>query len=185
MQTVLLVEGASDRIAIETLARRRSQDLTEVLIVSLDGVTNASKAIAEFGPSGRDARMAGLCDAGEERYIRGGLERAGLGPVVTRDDMARLGFFVCVADLEDELIRSLGTPAVEDVLADEGDLAAFRVFQNQPFQRDRTIDRQLHRFFGTTSGRKAQYARTLVGALDLNLVPRPLEALLDFVAQAV
>ena len=184
MQTVLLVEGASDRIAIETLARRRSQDLTEIRIVSLDGVTNASKAIAEFGPRGRGLRLAGLCDAGEERYIRGGLERAGLGPVATREGMERLGFFVCVADLEDELIRSLGTPAVEDVLAKEGDLAAFRVFQNQPFQRDRPIDRQLHRFFGTIAGRKAQYALALVEALDLGRVPRPLEALLDFVAQA-
>ena len=184
MQTVLLVEGASDRIAIETLARRRNQDLTETLVVSLDGVTNASKAIAEFGPRGRNLRMAGLCDVGEERYIRGGLERAGLGPIQTRDKMERLGFFVCEADLEDELIRSLGTPAVEDVLDDEGDLPAFRVFQNQPFQRARTTEQQLHRFFGTTSGRKAQYARALVEALDLGRVPRPLGALLDFVAQA-
>ena len=136
MQTVLLVEGASDRIAIETLARRRNQDLTETLVASLDGVTNASKAIAEFGPRGRNLRMAGLCDVGEERYIRGGLERSGLGPIRTRDDMERLGFFVCVADLEDELIRSLGIPSVEAVLASESDLQAFRVFQNQPFQRD-------------------------------------------------
>jgi hypothetical protein len=184
MHTVLLVEGASDRIAIETLARRRNQDLTEVRLVSLDGVTNASKAIARFGPKGQDARMAGLCDVGEERYIRGGLERAGLGPIRTRDDMERLGFFVCVADLEDELIRSLGTPAAERVLAAEGDLSGFRVFQNQPFQRDRTAEQQLHRFLGTTSGRKARYARSLVDALDLGQVPRPLAALLDFVGQA-
>jgi|SRR5476651_1568255 len=184
MQTVLLVEGASDRIAIETLARRRNQDLTETLVVSLDGVTNASKAIAEFGPRGQDVRMAGLCDVGEERYIRGGLERAGLGPILTRDDMERLGFFVCVTDLEDELIRSLGTPAVTDVLAQEGDLQGFRVFQNQPFQRGRTAEQQLHRFFGTTSGRKAQYARALVERLELRQVPRPLVSLLDFVAQA-
>ncbi len=184
MQTVLLVEGASDRIAIETLARRRNQDLTETLIVSLDGVTNASKAIAQFGPGGQDARMAGLCDVGEERYIRGGLERAGLGPVATRDDMERLGFFVCVADLEDELIRSLGISAATDVLAGEGDLPGFRIFQNQPFQRDRTAEQQLHRFLGTTSGRKAQYARALVEGLELHRVPRPLASLLDFVAQA-
>ena len=184
MQTVLLVEGASDRIAIETLARRRSQDLTETLVVSLDGVTNASKAIAKWGPRGRDVRMAGLCDVGEERYIRGGLERVGLGPILTRDDMERLGFFVCVADLEDELIRRLGTAAVEDVLAAEGDLPGFRVFQNQPFQRDRTAEQQLHRYLGTTSGRKAQYARALVEGLDFARVPRPLESVLDFVAQA-
>jgi hypothetical protein len=164
MQTVVLVEGASDAIAIATLARRRNQDLAGVRIVSLDGVTNASKAMAEFGPSGQNLRMAGLCDAGEERFFRGGLERAGLGPVATREELERLGFFVCVADLEDELIRSLGV--------------------NQPFQRDRSPEQQLHRFFGTTSARKAQYARALVDGLDLARVPRPLEALLDRLTQA-
>jgi hypothetical protein len=30
--------------------------------------------------------------------------------------MERLGFYVCVADLEDELIRSLGTALVEGIL---------------------------------------------------------------------
>jgi hypothetical protein len=32
---------------------------------------------------------------------------------------------------------------------------------------------------GTTSGRKAQYARYLIGELDLAHVPRPLELLLS------
>ncbi len=44
MQTVLLVEGASDRIAIETLARRRNQDLTETLVASRILRTNSSGA---------------------------------------------------------------------------------------------------------------------------------------------
>jgi hypothetical protein len=184
MQTVVLVEGASDARAIETLAHRRNQDLAGIRIVSLDGVTNASKVMAEFGPSGQNLRMAGLCDAGEERFFRGGLQRAGLGPVATREDMQRLGFFVCVTDLEDELIRSLGARESERVIEGEGDLPAFRIFQNQPFQRDRSPEQQLHRFFGTTSGRKAQYAKALVGGLDLSRVPRPLGALLDRLAQA-
>jgi hypothetical protein len=97
--------------------------------------------------------------------------------------MERLGFFVCVADLEDELIRALGVAVLERILNREGDLKAFRVFQNQPHQRDRTTEQQLRRFLGTTSGRKAQYARALVDGLDDSRIPRPLEALLDYVAE--
>ena len=58
-------------------------------------------------------RLAGICDAGEEDDFRRGLERAGLGSRLTRTDMERLGFFVCAADLEDELIRALGAESVE------------------------------------------------------------------------
>jgi hypothetical protein len=73
---------------------------------------------------------------------------------------------------------------VERILDEQGDLRAFRVFQNQPFQRDRLTEHQLHRFFGTTAGRKAQYARALVEGLDLGRLPRPLESVLDYVTQA-
>jgi hypothetical protein len=182
MQTVVLVEGDSDRIAVETLAGRRAQDLSGVRLVDLRGVTNASKAMAKFGPNGLGCRLVGLCDIGEERFFRGGLERAGLGPVPDLAAMESLGFFVCDTDLEDELIRSLGENEAIRILEREGDLRAFRVFQNQPFQRDRTVQQQLHRFIGTTSGRKAQYARALVDGLDLARVPRPLEAILGLVA---
>ena len=184
MQTVLLVEGDSDRIAVETLAGRRAQDLSGVRIVDLRGVTNASKAMARFGPNGLGDRLAGLCDIGEERFFRGGLERAGFGPVPDLAAMESLGFFVCDADLEDELLRALGEDGALRILDQEGDLRAFRLFQNQPFQRDRTIQQQLHRFIGTTAGRKAEYARAMVEGLDLGRVPRPLGALLDSVAQA-
>ena len=182
MQTVLLVEGDSDRIAVEALAGRRVQDLSGVRIVDLRGVTNASKAMAEFGPPGLGSRLVGLCDIGEQRFFRGGLERAGLGPVPDLAAMENLGFFVCDADLEDELLRALGEVESLRILEDEGDLRAFRVFQNQPFQRGRTVQQQLHRFIGTTAGRKAKYARALVEGLDLNRVPRPLAALLDCVS---
>ena len=184
MQTVLLVEGDSDRIALETLADRRDQDLRALRIVDLHGVTNASKAMAEFGPGGLGHTLAGLCDIGEERFFRGGLERAGFGAVPDLGAMERLGFFVCYTDLEDELIRSLGAREVVRILDLEDDLRAFRVFQNQPFQRERPIEVQLHRFIGTTSGRKAKYARALVEGLDPARIPRPLAALLDCVAQA-
>lgn len=93
--------------------------------------------------------------------------------------MASVGFFVCDLDLEDELIRALGVEGTERVIDSEGQLERLRVFQNQPFQRTRTPEQQLRRFFGTTVGRKEQYARALSDAVVT--VPDPLAALIGFV----
>ncbi|HEY6378422.1 MAG TPA: ATP-dependent endonuclease, partial [Candidatus Dormibacteraeota bacterium] len=134
-----------------------------------------------FGPDGRNLRLAGLCDAAEEGDFRRGLERAGLGSHLTRAGMERLGFYVCVADLEDELIRSLGVAAVEHVIDTQGDLVPFRTFQKQPEWRGRPAQAQLRRFLGTYSGRKIQSAPLLVDALDLTQVPRPLDGVLAHV----
>jgi hypothetical protein len=95
--------------------------------------------------------------------------------------MERLGFYVCVADLEDELIRSLGPAAVERVIDTKGELEPFRSFQNQPAWRERTHEAQLRRFFGTHGGRKIESAALLVDALDLDRVPRPLDLVLAHV----
>jgi hypothetical protein len=93
--------------------------------------------------------------------------------------MEARGFFVCSADLEDELLRALGTEAVLAIIAAEGELQAFHALQRQPAQRGRAVEAQLHRFLGVKSGRKARYARALVDALDPRNVPRPLARLLD------
>jgi hypothetical protein len=95
--------------------------------------------------------------------------------------MEALGFYVCVADLEDELIRSLGAEVVEQVIDAQGDLASFRTFQKQPQWKGRTEEEQLRRFLGTYSGRKIRSAPLLVDALDLTEVPRPLDRVLAHV----
>lgn len=177
---VVLVEGRSDQAALETLAARRGRDLAAegVAIVEMGGATAIGTFVERFGPHGLDVRLAGLCDEGEERYFRRALERAGFGTVLTRAAMAALGFHVCVADLEDELIRALGTERVGELVTNEGELASFRTFQRQPAQRGRPLAAQLRRFLGTTSGRKIRYGTVLVAALDLDTVPIPLDAVL-------
>jgi Overcoming lysogenization defect protein-like, TOPRIM domain len=182
-RTVVLVEGASDQRALETLAERRGRDLEaeRISIVPIGGAQAIGRSLERFGPRGLGLRLAGLCDAGEERDFRRGLERVGLGSDLTRADMERLGFFVCEADLEDELIRSLGAGAVEKVIDAQGELRSFRTFQKQPAWRGRSIEEQLRRFIGTHSGRKSQCAASLVGALDLARVPRPLDRVLAHV----
>ncbi|TQM09089.1 TOPRIM nucleotidyl transferase/hydrolase domain-containing protein [Pseudonocardia kunmingensis] len=179
-RTVVLVEGASDESAVAALARRRGRDLAAegIALVAMGGATNIGAHLRRFGPSGRGLRLAGLCDAGEERGFRRGLERAGLGTDLDRDDLEALGFFVCVADLEDELIRVLGTDAVERVVAAHGELGSFRTLQKQPAWRGNDTHDQLRRFMGSGSGRKIRYSAALVAALDLDRVPRPLDMLL-------
>ena len=174
----------SDKLALEALARRRGRDLDAdgVAVVAMGGSKNIGSFLTRFGPQGRDVMLAGLCDAGEVGDFSRGLERAGFGSDLTQADLERLGFFVCVADLEDELIRALGAAAVERVIDAMGDLEPLRTFQKQPAWRGRPAEEQLRRFFGTHSGRKIQSGARLVDALDLARVPRPLDRVLTFVS---
>jgi hypothetical protein len=180
-RAAVLVEGVSDQAALKALAERRGRNLDAegVFIVPMGGAHAIGRFLDLFGPQGLDVRLAGLCDAGEEGDFRRGLERAGLGSNLTRTDMEELGFYVCVADLEDELVRSVGAAAVELVIAAEGELGSFRTFQKQPAKRELTHEEQLWRFMWN---RKARYATLLVHSLDLNGVPRPLDSVLAHVA---
>jgi hypothetical protein len=183
-RVVILVEGRSDQAALEALAGRhgRALDAEGIAVTAMGGATNIERFVDRFGPRGLGVRLAGLCDAAEEGYFRRALEQAGLGSGLSRPAMEALGFFVCIADLEDELIRAVGADAVERVIEEQGDLRSFRVFQKQPAQQGRSPQQQLRRFMGTRSGRKSQYARLLVGALDLDRVPRPLDQVLAHAA---
>jgi hypothetical protein len=182
-QSVVLVEGISDQRALEALAARRGRDLDAegVSIVPIGGAQAIGRALERFGPRGLDVTVAGLCDAAEEREFKHALERAGLGSRLTRADMERLGFYVCVIDLEDELIRALGAAAVEEVAAAQGDLGAFRTLQKQPAWRGRPLEEQLRRFMGSGGRRKYRYASLLVDALEPGRVPRPLDGVLAHV----
>ncbi|MFG2821556.1 TOPRIM nucleotidyl transferase/hydrolase domain-containing protein [Kitasatospora sp. NPDC048365] len=171
VRTAVLVEGLSDLAAVEALAAGRGRDLAAegVCVLPMGGATNVARYAELLGPPGMGLRLAGLCDEGEQGFYHRGLERAG----APRD-----GFFVCAADLEDELVRALGVPAVEEILRAEGDLPAWRTFVRQPAQQGRPVQRQLRRFLGTRKGRKIRYGRLLAEALTPELTPAPLRDLL-------
>ncbi|MFF5973868.1 TOPRIM nucleotidyl transferase/hydrolase domain-containing protein [Streptomyces sp. NPDC012769] len=180
VRTIVLVEGASDQVALDVLATRHGRDLAAegIAVVPLGGATNIGHYLDVCGPPGLGLPLAGLCDVGEERHFRRHLERVGLGSGLTRAGLETLGFHICVADLEDELIRALGPEGVREVIDAQGETRPFQTFLSQPAQRERPVEHQLRRFMGTHSGRKALYARALVAHLDLARVPRPLERLL-------
>lgn len=175
---VVLVEGISDQIAVETLAARRGRDLGAegVVVLPVGGAHAVTRYLTQFGPSGAGLKLAGLCDLGEEHVFRRGLDRAGVGSPRTRRDMERMGFHVCVEDLEDELIRAIGAARVQALIDSQGDLGSFRSLQRQPAWRDQAATAQLRRFMSSGSTRKLRYARLLAGAVDPGRLPRPLDA---------
>jgi hypothetical protein len=185
VRAVVLVEGNSDKLALEALADRRGRNLRAagIAVVSMGGAQAIGRFLSLFGPQGRDVRLAGLYDAPEEGDLRRALERAGLGSHLTRTDLEALGFYVCVRDLEEELIRALGAASVERVIDAQGELGPFRTLQKQPKWRGRTKEEQLQRFMASGGSRKIRYARLLVDALDLAQVPRPLDRVLAHVWQ--
>ncbi|MFJ3583041.1 TOPRIM nucleotidyl transferase/hydrolase domain-containing protein [Streptomyces sp. NPDC090127] len=171
VRTAVLLEGLSDLAAVEALAERRGRDLAAegVCVVPMGGAMSVGRYAAILGPTGLGLRLAGLCDEGERSFFDRALERVGA---------PRRDVFVCAADLEDELIRALGTATVEEVVGAEGDLRAWQTFLHQPAHHGRPRHGQLRRFLGTRKGRKIRYGRLLVEALEPDRVPAPLDALL-------
>jgi OLD-like protein len=179
-RAVVLVEGVSDQMAIEALAVRRGRNLSAegITVIPTGGAHAFARYLRRFGPEGEGLRLAGLCDAGEEHIIRRGLASAGIGSPQSRADLQRLGFHVCVDDLEEELIRAAGITLVDELLGSNGDLRSFHSMQRQPAWRGRPAEAQLRRFLGAGSQRKIRYARLLVDAIDLTRMPKPLDAVL-------
>ncbi|WP_405618501.1 TOPRIM nucleotidyl transferase/hydrolase domain-containing protein [Streptomyces sp. NBC_01508] len=171
VRAVVLLEGPSDAAAVDALAASRGRDLAAdgVCVLPMGGAMSVGRFTQLLGPPGLGLRLTGLCDERERPYYARAFERAGA---------AQQEFFVCAADLEDELIRALGVTRVEELVRAEGDLRALRTFQHQPAQQGRTPQRQLRRFLGTKKGRKIQYGRVLAKALDPDHVPAPLDGLL-------
>jgi OLD-like protein len=160
---VVLVEGITDRIALEAVARRLGLDLEGIEIVPIGGAHAIRRAYATYDGE----RVVGLCDAGEERFFRRVLGDA---------------THVCVENLEDELIRALGPERVEEVVAAEGELETFNSFQNQPAWRGRPVEAQLRRWFHASDRRSHRYPPLLVEALEPDEIPQPLAGVLAAVS---
>jgi hypothetical protein len=150
---VIAVEGFSDRIVLERISRRLGRDLVAegIRIEAIGGAHAIRRFVAELGS---DVAVRGLCDENEEHLFRRVL-----------DDV-----FVCVPDLEGELIRALGVDRMLEIV----DRDAFATMQRQPGQRGRPIELQLHRWLRASSSRYHRYLPVVADALEPNRVPAPL-----------
>jgi hypothetical protein len=192
---VVLVEGESDRAAVEAAALLCRIDLLrlDAVVLSMDGVTNIRHHLRRHGPAGDRRRILGLCDSAESPVVGRALAEysdmspeavAGLesgDPIL----LAHHGFQVCRRDLEDELIRAIGTRGVIDIIDAVGERRAWHSMQQQPAQRDRPVADQLRRWLGSGARRKIQYAPLLIAALPPERLPTPLSALLAAITQQV
>lgn len=178
-RAVILVEGPSDRVAIEVLAARRGHHLAQsgVEVVAIGGATNLRAFLEEYGPGGRGALVAGLGDIGEVAVYGRTLSRAGVSRGPSRQDLEQVGFHMCVVDLEDELIRALGAAQTRSIVERADTPGSFRSYQRQLAHRDEPLETQLR---GFVTNWKIEYARLFVGEIQLAQAPRPLEAVLDY-----
>ena len=176
--TAVLLEGPTDLAAVRAVAA--AYGVTETAhgyeLVDMGGVTNIRRHLAACRTASVPVRVIGMCDAGEAQFFVRALEvdSDGLDHGVV---LAKHGFSVCDADLEDELIRALGSERVVGVLCRLGLRPRLTTFQRQPAWRDRPLDEQLHRFAGVASGRKTLLAGALAEALAPDEVPSPLRRL--------
>jgi hypothetical protein len=177
-RTLVLVEGESDAAAVRALAGLIGCDLGlhRIQICSAEGVTNFSRVLSNFLRAHPDARFCGLYDIADERHVRRALANVALS-IGADESLESFGFFACVADLEDELIRALGAEAVERMLESQAELTSFRRFQAMPQHRHTPAHHQLRRFLGTRATRKIRSAPRLVEALKLAQLPHPLAQL--------
>ncbi|MEU6359523.1 TOPRIM nucleotidyl transferase/hydrolase domain-containing protein [Streptomyces albidoflavus] len=167
VRTAVLLEGLSDLAAVETLAARQGRDLAAegVCVVQMAGAMNVGRYALTLGPPGLGLRLTGLCDIRERPFYERGFGRAGAPADAV---------FACSDDLEDELVRALGTARVEELVHAQGDDRAWQTFLRQPAQLGRPRPQQLRRFLGTKKGRKIRYGHLLVEALGPGQVPAPL-----------
>jgi hypothetical protein len=149
---VVLVEGISDQVAVETVATGLGRDLEAegVVVFPIGGAHAMRNVLTTDALTVRPLRLAALCDRREGEIVRR-----------TMSGVDHLGLFVCVEDLEDELIRAAGVPTVEALFEANGDLGSFRTIQGQPAWRGRPPEHQIHRFLGAGARRKTRYARLL------------------------
>ena len=170
-RSIILVEGISDQIALETLAERLGRNLAAegVVVVPIGGAHAVANVVGAF--AARDVRLSGVVDTAEADLFHAA---AGGTNGLSSDRI-----HVCNRDLEDELIAAVDPAALESLLAFEGDLSAFRTLQKQPGWRERPFAAQMHRWMRSISGRSNTYADRILRAADGDRLPAPLVAAIE------
>jgi hypothetical protein len=153
LPAVIAVEGVSDKLVLETISQRLGRDLAAegIRIQPIGGAHAIRRFVAELGS---DVTVRGLCDENEQHLFRRVLDAV----------------YVCVPDLEGELIRAIGIERVLELV----DADAFAKMRRQPAHRETPVEKALHRWLRSSSSRFHRYLPVLVDADQLDRVPAPL-----------
>jgi predicted ATPase len=176
-ETVILLEGYSDLLAVRVLARALDVDLDArgVSLLSLDGADSIVHYLSLFGPAGLGLTLRGLCDADHEETWRARLQDAGI-EATERAAMNAVGFQVADADLEEELIDALGTQRVSELIEEENAEQAFTNFAQQAATAGLSLAEQQHDFLHK---KNVRWAPVLAADLSAGDVPQPIRDLLE------
>jgi hypothetical protein len=187
VRTIVLVEGMTDELALTLAARRSGRDLEAegITVVPINGAHAIGRFLRQLATDEPEAKVAGLYDEAEEEVVRAALERAGFGANLDRGQLEGIGFFACVTDLEDELIRAAGETHLSRLIELENDAAPWHTFRKQQAWQGRPMDEQFRRFIRSVSERNSRYIRAVIESIDVGRLPRPLRLLLDYVEPEV
>ena len=114
--TIILVEGESDRVAVEILGARLG--LVTPPVLAIGGSKGARRTADEHAQE----RLLGLVDMAQRHDFERVLDTV----------------FICDPDLEAEFVRALGVRGVESVIEGQRELESFRRLQLQPAQRSQS-----------------------------------------------
>lgn len=175
-ETVILVEGFSDLLAVRVLARKLgiALDASGVSLISLEGATLFVHYLKLLGPAGLRVELRGLVDEDHEADWTERLNAAGI-TVTDRPTFNAAGFQVCDPDLEAELVAPLSEQDVDAVFDTDGALAEFQTFAGQPHQAGLS-NADVQMCFVKKD--KIRWASLLAEALPVAAVPQPIIDLL-------
>ena len=170
--TVVLVEGASDKNQVRTLARRRGRDLEQegVDVVAMGGATNIATFLERFGPHGLDLSVAGLCDVREEESSGADSNEGGWAEHTDRDDMEALGYHASRPRPRGRVIRALGPAAVEEIIVREGELGMWTTFRRS--SPPDTVDQSTRSCTASSAPRAAARSGTAACSSTRSTSPR-------------
>lgn len=182
---IVLVEGVTDQIVVEAMAARRGVDLRAcgAVVAPMGGAHAIDTFLAAI--AARDhppERVGGLCDEREAIVFARALARSGGHVDGAVGGLAELGYFVCVPDLEAELVRAVGLPTVERLIGEQDEERAWRRLRGQAAWVGRRRHEQVHRFLRAKAGRMHRYAPLLVAELEPGREPAPLAGVLDLLS---
>lgn len=157
---VILVEGKTDAIVVESVARLLGHDLDRLAIAvgQVDGSGGFKMALRLFGPDGFAIPYAGLVDQAETSDVAGYLD-------IDEVDLEDRNFFICDADLEAECVRSLGPERHAELLCESGYFHRARITSANGVEELADLDEADYAAWCRKSKNKALVATALAGML--------------------